>query len=727
MGNAAANQAGPSVTISFLLGGFVSGIAALSYSEMASMIPIAGSAYTYAYASIGELAAWIIGWDLILEYVVGAATVSVGWSSYMKAFFKDAFNITLSQKWTNTPVIWTENEFSYSGDYFNAPALFISVAISVTIYFGIHTTAKINNYLVAFKVLVLIVIIFSMVPFVKPENFQPYIPDDTGGVPGMLQGASTVFFAYIGFDSVSTTAQEAKDPQVNLPIGIMATIIISTIIYVGISVVTVGVAPYKKLDGDSPMVDAVRLTNMKWLVLVTELGALAATTSVILVLLIAQPRVFYSMANDGLIPKAFGKVHPIHKTPYVSTIVSGIICSVCGGLLPINVLSDISSVGTIFAYFVVNIGVIILRYTRKTAPRRFKVPGGPFLLPGTGAASSLLLLQGAKREAIVRLLVWMSIGLLVYILYGRTHSEINNPRLIIDEPMRVLHENYSVDGDNGSYHGYTDDDLRQQYARQVARRMQYDRPRSSYYYDSRRASRFDDFDTGTHTPDNNNNNINSIISNNNNNSTSDSNINNCVDIGSNGARVTPHPTGDDEEYNRVIAPVENRNITATTTPGSLCDPGSGVAYQTRHSSLSHLDTVLKSKKEVEHQQDIQREKLQQQSRSLFLQQQQQQQQQQPSTPQRQRTPPQASPQPQSQITPPQRQHQPQQRPQQRPQQQQQQHGNDEEQHRHGAMSMSDQGSSQSEPKEPSTSSSTSSSTSYHRFEPYPETAHLSSR
>ncbi|KAF9331927.1 hypothetical protein BG006_005215 [Podila minutissima] len=198
------------------------------------MIPIAGSAYTYAYASIGELAAWIIGWDLILEYLVGAATVSVGWSSYMTAFMKDAFNLTLEPKWTNAPVSWEKDNFTFSDSYFNAPAFFISVVVSVTIYFGIHTTAKINNYLVAFKVLVLLIIIFSMIPFIKPANYQPYIPEETGGVNGMLQGASTVFFAYIGFDSVSTTAQEAKEPQVNLPVGIMATIVISTILYVGI-------------------------------------------------------------------------------------------------------------------------------------------------------------------------------------------------------------------------------------------------------------------------------------------------------------------------------------------------------------------------------------------------------------------------------------------------------------------------------------------------------------
>ncbi|KAF9355286.1 hypothetical protein BGX34_010560, partial [Mortierella sp. NVP85] len=342
---------------------------------MASMIPIAGSAYTYAYASIGELAAWIIGWDLILEYLVGAATVSVGWSSYMIAFLRDAFSWDLPAKWTRTPIIWKGGTLTTSGCYFNAPAFFISVLVSSTIYFGIHMTARINNLLVAFKVLVLLIVIFSMVPFVKPENYHPYIPEETGGVSGMLAGASTVFFAYIGFDSISTTAQEAKEPQVNLPVGIMATIVIATTLYVGISVVCVGVLNYSYLGGDSPVVDAVRVTGMHWLVILTELGALAATTSVILVLLIAQPRVFYAMANDGLIPRVFAKVHPKYKTPYISTLISGVICSICGGLLPIDVLSDISSVGTIFAYFVVNIGVIILRYTRKTVPRRFKVPG----------------------------------------------------------------------------------------------------------------------------------------------------------------------------------------------------------------------------------------------------------------------------------------------------------------------------------------------------------------
>ncbi|KAF9914539.1 hypothetical protein BX616_008083 [Lobosporangium transversale] len=491
MGTAAQTQAGPSVTLSLLLGGFVSGIAALSYAEMASMIPIAGSAYTYAYASIGELAAWIIGWDLILEYLVGAATVSVGWSAYMVAFLEDAFNWKVSPQWTRTPIKWEKGALSSSGAYFNTPAFVISALVSTTIYFGIHMTAKINNYLVVFKVLVLIIVILAMIPFVKTENYHPYIPEETGGVSGMLAGASTVFFAYIGFDSISTTAQEAKEPQVNLPVGIMATIVIATILYVGISVVTVGVAHYTKLGGDSPVVDAVRLTGMHWLVVITELGALAATTSVILVLLIAQPRVFYAMANDGLIPPLFAKVHPKYKTPYVSTLISGVLCSVCGGLFPIQVLSDMSSVGTIFAYFVVNIGVIILRYTRKTVPRRFKVPGGPFLLPGIGAGSSLLLLQGARTEAIMRLLVWMGVGILIYILYGRTHSEINNPRFVVDEPMRVLHEDFSADSQD--YQGYTDDDLRQQYARQLARRMEYDRPRhprNSDYIETRPPSGF---------------------------------------------------------------------------------------------------------------------------------------------------------------------------------------------------------------------------------------------
>ncbi|KAG0042984.1 Cationic amino acid transporter-1 [Gryganskiella cystojenkinii] len=478
LGNAATAQAGPSVTVSFILGGIVSGIAALSYSEMASMIPIAGSAYTYAYATLGELAAWIIGWNLILEYMIGAATVSVGWSQYFVSFFADAFNVDVGNRWTNAPILWSNNAFRRSGSIFNAPAFVISMIVTVTIYFGISFTARINNVLVAFKIVVLLIMIFALIPFIKKENYHPYIPPNSGtygefGVSGLLQGASTVFFAYIGFDSVSTTAQEAKEPQVNLPVGIMMTLLISATIYIALSVVTVGVANYKDIVVGSPLVYTVKLTHMHWLVILTEIGALAATTSVILVLLIAQPRVFYAMANDGMIPRVFAKVHPKYKTPYVSTLVSGTVCAICGGLLPIGVLSDMSSVGTIFAFFVVNIGVIILRYTRKTVPRRFKVPGGPFLLPGIGAASSLLLLQGAKREAIIRLLVWMAVGVLVYLVYGRSHSEVNNPRIVSDEPMRVIHENYSVNsvGEPVAYQGYTDDDLRRQYERQLARRF----------------------------------------------------------------------------------------------------------------------------------------------------------------------------------------------------------------------------------------------------------------
>ncbi|KAF9896169.1 Cationic amino acid transporter-1, partial [Lobosporangium transversale] len=312
LGNAAATQAGPSVTISFLLGGIVSGIAALSYAEMASMIPIAGSAYTYAYATVGELPAWIIGWNLILEYMIGAATVSIGFSSYFVALVEDAFHGTLSPKWTKAPIVWVNDDFEMSGSYFNVPAFVISALVTVTIYSGIHLTAKINNVLVAFKIIVLIIMIIAMIPSIKRENYHPYIPPNTGtygefGVSGLLQGASSVFFAYIGFDSVSTTAQEAKEPQVNLPVGIMMTLVISATIYIALSAVTVGVVNYEQLTGGSPLVFTVRSTNMTWLVVLTELGALAATTSVILVLLIAQPRVFYAMANDGLISRAFAK------------------------------------------------------------------------------------------------------------------------------------------------------------------------------------------------------------------------------------------------------------------------------------------------------------------------------------------------------------------------------------------------------------------------------------
>ncbi|KAF9355173.1 Cationic amino acid transporter-1 [Mortierella sp. NVP85] len=472
LGTAASTQTGPSISIAYLLGGIVSGIAALSYAEMASMIPIAGSAYTYAYATVGELPAWMIGWNLILEYMVGAATVSVGFSSYFVSFMNDAFGVELSKTWTTAPVVWEQEEFLRSDAYFNVPAFVVSILVTIAIYTGIHFTARINNVLVAFKILALVIIIFALIPSIKSENYHPYIPPNQGksghfGVSGLLEGAASVFFAYIGFDSVSTTAQEAKDPQVNIPIGIMMTLAISTTLYISMSAVAVGVAHYTHLTGGSPLVKMVQVTGMHWLVVLTELGAIAATISVILVLLIAQPRVFYAMANDGLIPRVFAKVHPKLKTPYVATLVSGIVCAFCGALLPTGVLSDMSSIGTIVAFFVVNVGVIILRYTRKTVPRRFKVPGGIFL-PLIGAASSLLLLMVAKRDSIIRLLVWMAVGVLVYFMYGRTHSEVNNPRMT-NEPMQVVHENYSIEGLN-NYQGYADDYLRQQYERQLNRR-----------------------------------------------------------------------------------------------------------------------------------------------------------------------------------------------------------------------------------------------------------------
>jgi APA family basic amino acid/polyamine antiporter len=312
------------VTLSFILGGIVSGIAALSYAEMASMIPISGSAYTYAYATLGELAAWIISWNLVLEYMVGAATVSIGWSQYFDAFMLDAFHVKLSDKWIRAPVDWTAEDFRHTGDYFNIPAFCILLTITFTIYFGIHLTAKINNILVTFKIMVLVVMIFALVPFIKAENYVPYIPENGGsfgefGVTGILRGTSTVFFAYIGFDSISTTAQEARDPQVSLPIGILMTLGISAVIYISLSAVVVGVLDFRTLpDIRSPLVHVVRSTNMRWLVLLTEVGALAATSSVILVLLIAQPRVFYSMSNDGLIPRFFSKTHPRHKVIILS-------------------------------------------------------------------------------------------------------------------------------------------------------------------------------------------------------------------------------------------------------------------------------------------------------------------------------------------------------------------------------------------------------------------------
>jgi APA family basic amino acid/polyamine antiporter len=430
-GTAAAKNAGPAVALSFIVAGIASGFAGLCYAEMASMIPIAGSAYTYAYATMGELVAWIIGWDLVLEYLVGAATVSAGWSGYVVAFVKSTLGITLPTAWTSAPVVWVEatHDFRATGAIVNLPAVIITLLVTGILVVGIKESARFNTVIVFVKVVVVCLFVVFAAPFVRQDNWHPFIPENTGvfgeyGASGVLQGATRVFFAYIGFDAVSTAAQETKNPRRDMPIGILGSLAICTVLYIAVSLVLTGVVPYKELNVPHPIAVGISVTGIQWLTTAVEIGAIAGLSSVIVVLLLGQPRIFYSMAHDGLFPAFAAKVHPRFGTPYVTTIGAGIACAIAGGMLPIDFLGELTSVGTLFAFVLVSLGVMILRLKRPDVPRAFKVPGGTYFVPICGALSSGLLLYTATTFTLIRLFGWMAIGLVVYFTYGQKHSKL---------------------------------------------------------------------------------------------------------------------------------------------------------------------------------------------------------------------------------------------------------------------------------------------------------------
>jgi APA family basic amino acid/polyamine antiporter len=430
-GRAAAANAGPAVALSFTVAGVASAFAGLCYSEMASMIPIAGSAYTYSYATMGELVAWIIGWDLILEYLVASAAVSVGWSGYTVAFLHDTFGVDLPKAWTSAPVLWSEakQQFESTGSYLNVPAALIVLAVTALLVRGIKESARFNTIIVFIKVTVVLLFIAFSARFVNTTNWHPFVPANEGpfgrfGLSGVLQGATMVFFAYIGFDAVSTAAQETRNPQKDLPTGILGSLAICTVLYIAVSLIVTGLVPYPKLSVPHPIALAVEATGQVWLATAVEVGAIAGLSSVMLVMLLGQPRIFFAMAHDGLLPPVAAKIHPRYGTPYVTTIITGAVCALAGGLLPIDILAELTSIGTLFAFVLVSLGVMILRLRRPNLPRAFKVPGGAYLVPICGALTSGLLMYTATTATIVRLFAWMAVGLVVYFAYGRKHSKL---------------------------------------------------------------------------------------------------------------------------------------------------------------------------------------------------------------------------------------------------------------------------------------------------------------
>jgi APA family basic amino acid/polyamine antiporter len=438
-GQAAAAHAGPAIVLSMVLAGVVSALAALCYAEFASTVPVAGSAYTYGYATLGEGVAWIIGWDLILEYALGAATVAVGWSAYVVSFLADLgyrFPPLLSAA-PGTAVVLADGTAATA--LVNVPAILVGIAATLLLVVGIQESARVNAVIVAVKVTVVLLIIGVGGLFVSTQYWTPFIPPNTGsfgafGWSGVLRGAAVIFFAYIGFDAVSTAAQEAKNPQRDMPVGIFASLIICTVLYVLVSAVMVGLVPYQQLGVPAPMalaVDAARvqaggsswepITNI--LPLIVKLGAIAGLSSTIIVQMMAQPRIFMSMAQDGLLPRWAGAIHPRFHTPHVTTIITGLIVTIAAGLTPIGVLGELVSIGTLFAFVVVALGVIVLRRTRPDLERPFRTPGVPWV-PALSALSSFVLMASLSGDTWIRLIVWMALGIALYAAYGYRHSTL---------------------------------------------------------------------------------------------------------------------------------------------------------------------------------------------------------------------------------------------------------------------------------------------------------------
>jgi APA family basic amino acid/polyamine antiporter len=429
-GIAAADNAGPAVVISFLIAALGCAFAGLCYSELSGMIPAAGSAYSYAYASLGELVAWIIGWALTLEYAVGAATVSVSWSSYLTSFLA-TLGLVLPHALTASPFDLDAMGHPDPG-IINLPAVLVIVCVSLLLIRGISESAKVNAVIVAVKVAIVLLVIGFGAFYVKPANWHPFIPPNAGsfghfGISGILQGASTVFFAYIGFDAVSTAAQETKNPERDMPIGIMGSLAICTVLYVLVCLVVTGLLSYTKLHTAAPVSLAISQTPLPFLKVAVSLGAIAGLTSVILVMLLGQSRVFYAMSKDGLLPKIFASVHPTYRTPWLSNLLFMVCAGVAGGLLPLSLLGHITSFGTLLAFVVVCIGVLVLRSTDPGRRRAFRTPWVPFV-PVAGIVVCGGLMYSLPANTLWLALAWLLIGLVIFFGYSRNHSRLTGGR-----------------------------------------------------------------------------------------------------------------------------------------------------------------------------------------------------------------------------------------------------------------------------------------------------------
>lgn len=429
-GTAAANYAGPAIILSFILSGIGCVFAGLCYAEFSSMIPIAGSAYTYSYATLGEFVAWIIGWDLILEYLFASSTVAVGWSGYFVSFLKD-FGIVIPDQLCQAPFDHIPgNGWVATGSLINFPAVALVVLITALLIIGIRESSRINNIIVFIKVAVILLFIGFGLSFINVENWTPFIPENTGkfgsfGISGIFTGAGVIFFAYIGFDALSTAAQETKHPHRDMPIGILGSLAVCTILYVAVAAVLTGMVNYKELNVAAPIALAIDRAgdSLRWLRPLVKIGALAGLSSVVLVMLMGQPRIFFAMAKDGLLPKSFARVHPKFHTPYMTTILTGFFSAIIAGLLPIRLLGELVSIGTLLAFVIVCTSVIILRKTSPETHRPFKTPFVPWV-PLGGIVICMAQMIALPVDTWLRLIIWMAAGMLIYFFYSRKRSNL---------------------------------------------------------------------------------------------------------------------------------------------------------------------------------------------------------------------------------------------------------------------------------------------------------------
>jgi basic amino acid/polyamine antiporter, APA family len=458
-GVAAHDRTGPALMLSFVLAGLACVFAALCYAEFASMVPVAGSAYTYAYATLGELFAWIIGWDLVLEYAVGAATVAHGWSAHFQEFIP-IFHEGIAAIPAKLPAAFHTAPFNYcltvgsgcpttgfvaTGSYFDLPAILITLLLTIVLVKGIQESATFNAVMVAVKLVIVFMVIGIGAFYVNTANWHPFAPfgltgvsffgrtlfgqTAAGGEPlGMIAGAAIIFFAYIGFDSVSVHSEEARHPAKDVPIGIIASLIICTVLYIAVSAVLTGMVPSKEINIDAPVVAAFRQVGLTWMQYLVAAGAMTGITSVLLVMMLSQPRVMLALARDGLVPsRFFGDIHPKFRTPWKSTILTGLFVASMAGFIPLSILAEMTSIGTLFAFVIVCGAVLVMRRTNPDAPRPFRAPMVP-LIPILGILTCLLLMFSLPAENWYRLIIWLAAGLVIYFLYGRRHSVMAQQR-----------------------------------------------------------------------------------------------------------------------------------------------------------------------------------------------------------------------------------------------------------------------------------------------------------